>query len=271
MREYSVLMSVYAKEKPEFLRQSMQSILSQTVPTNDFILVCDGPLTPELDAVIAQEAEQLGDTLNLVRLKENSGLGVALSEGMKCCKNELVARMDSDDISRPDRCEKQLALFEKYPELKLASGQLVEFVETPEKPTGKREVPLNHEQILAFSRKRNPMNHPCVMFCRSAAEAAGGYDEKYHLFEDYHLWIRMLQNGAQAKNLPDVLLDMRTPFDQYDRRGGSRYAADMFKFHWWMHKTGWTSLADFCTGAIPHALVCILPNGARKAVYRVLH
>ena len=104
-REYSVLMSVYHKEKPEYLRQAIESIQSQTLPTDDFVLVCDGPLNPELDAVIVTKQQEMGDSLNVVRLAKNGGLGNALNEGIKHCKNELVARMDSDDIAYPDRCE----------------------------------------------------------------------------------------------------------------------------------------------------------------------
>ena len=109
------------------------------------------------------------------------------------------------------------------------------------------------------------------MFKKSAVERAGGYQEKYHLFEDYYLWIRMLQNGCNAQNLPDVLLYMRTSTDMYLRRGGTAYAKAMLRFHWWVHKSGWTSLVDFCTGALPHALVCVMPNKLRKMIYQVLH
>lgn len=111
--QYSVLMSVYYKEKPEYLKQAIESILCQTVKPDDFVLVCDGPLNLELDAVIAAKQQEMGDTLNVVRLVKNCGLGNALNEGIKHCKNELVARMDSDDISVMDRCQKQVELFEK--------------------------------------------------------------------------------------------------------------------------------------------------------------
>ena len=90
-RKYSVLMSVYHKEKPEYLRQAIESIQKQSFLTDDFVLVCDGPLNPELDAVIAAKQQKMGDTLNVVRLAKNGGLGNALNEGIKHCKNELVA------------------------------------------------------------------------------------------------------------------------------------------------------------------------------------
>jgi glycosyltransferase involved in cell wall biosynthesis len=268
---YSVLMSVYFKEQPNNLRQAMESIRQQTVPTDDFVLVCDGPLTDGLDVVIGEEQEKLGSVLRVLRLEKNEGLGNALNEGLKLCKNELVARMDSDDISRPERCEKQLELFDRYSDISLSSGTVSEFIDDTANPTGKREVPITDEEIRVFSRKRNPMNHPCVMFKKSAVESAGGYKETYHLFEDYYLWVRMLMKGYKARNTKDVLLDMRSPADMYLRRGGKKYAEDMLRFHRWMKHSGWSSEEDYLSGAVPHAVVCVLPNEVRKLVYRELH
>ena len=115
-------MSVYHKEKPEYLRQAIESIQKQSFLTDDFVLVCDGPLNPELDAVIAAKQQEMGDTLNVVRIAKNGGLGNALNEGIKYCKNELVARMDSDDIAYPDRCEKQVDVFRTHSEVSICSG-----------------------------------------------------------------------------------------------------------------------------------------------------
>ncbi|WP_418454660.1 glycosyltransferase family 2 protein [Allofournierella sp.] len=263
---YSVLMSVYEKENPEYFRQSVESILNQTLPSDNFVLVCDGPLTPALESVL----EVYKNALQIVRLPENHGLGIALNEGLKHCRYELVARMDSDDISFPTRCEQEVAAFEETPNLDILSSTLLEFEDDPEKITGKRELPADSKAICAFSRKRCPFNHPTVMFRKSAVESAGGYQGTYRM-EDYYLWIRMLQNGAKGKNLAEPLLYMRTPHDMYLRRGGKAYAKDMLRFHWWLHKTKWSSLADYFTGAVPHALVCMLPNRVRRIVYKLLH
>lgn len=268
---YSVLMSVYSKEKPEYLSGACESIRMQTLPTNDFILVCDGPLTEVLDKVVAEEQEKFGDVMRVNRLPVNGGLGKALNEGLKICKNELVARMDSDDLSRSDRCEKQVKLFAENQGLAFSSGTVSEFDSDPEKTTGKRTVPITEEEIRTYSRKRNPMNHPCVMFKKSAVIDAGGYREDFHLFEDYFLWVRMLMKGYHAKNLSEILLDMRTPADMYLRRGGKSYAEEMLRFHRWMRNEGWSTTKDYLTGAVPHAVVCILPNGIRKQIYRALH
>lgn len=268
---YSVLMSVYFKEKPEYLHESMESIFRQTVKTNDFVLVCDGPLNDGLDAVIREMQEKFEKTLRVVRIEKNRGLGYALNEGLKYCKNELVARMDSDDISLPERCEKQLAAFENEPELSICSGRVEEFEEDPKIVFGKRELPLRYEEIVTFSKKRNPFNHPAVMFRKTAVLSAGNYSEEYPLFEDYYLWVRMLQNGEKAINMPMTLVLMRTPIGMCLRRGGRKYARDMLRFHKWMLNEGWSSTRDYISGALPHAAVCVLPNFFRKLVYSVLH
>lgn len=203
---YSVLMSVYVKERPDYLRQAMESIRTQTVPTDDFVLVCDGPLNDELDIVIKEEQQKFGNVLHVKRLQENGGLGRALNEGLKICKNEIIARMDSDDLSRPDRCEKQLRLFMTIPDLDFSSGTVSEFESDPDNCTGKRALPITYEEIKRYSRKRNPMNHPCVMFRKTSVISSGGYRETFHLFEDYYLWIRMLMKRIDwmKKNLKKI-------------------------------------------------------------------
>ena len=133
---YSVLMSVYFKESPEYLRTSIESIRGQSASTNDFVVVCDGPLTSELDAVLEEEQEKFGSVLHVLRLEKNEGLGNALNKGLKLCKNELVARMDSDDISRPERCAKQLHVFEQNPEIDFSSGTISEFATVPKASSG---------------------------------------------------------------------------------------------------------------------------------------
>lgn len=264
---YSVLMSVYHKEKAEYLRRAMESIWEQSVKTDDFVLVCDGSLNDALDEVIGQMQAAHAE-LRVVRLERNMGLGKALCRGMKYCRNELVCRMDSDDISLPDRCEKQLAAFQADPELKIVSGTVEEFC--GDAVLGARVLPEQNEDIVRFSKKRCPFNHPAVMFSRSSVEQAGGYNEEYHLFEDYYLWTRLLMNGCKAENLPDVLVRMRVSGDAYERRGGWSYAKSMLRFHHWLRKSGWASLWDFLLGAIPHAAVCLVPNKLRGLIYKAM-
>ncbi|PNY18950.1 glycosyltransferase [Streptococcus parauberis] len=268
---YSVLMSVYFKENPEYFKEAIESIFNQTHLTNDFVLVCDGPLNFGLDKVIEEYQSMYPQIFNVYRIEKNLGLGEALNFGLSHCKNELVARMDTDDISLPDRCENELLLFKENPKLALVSGPILEFLDNPKIVTGKRNVPKNLTDIIEFSKKRNPFNHPAVMFKKSIVVAVGGYDEEYHLFEDYYLWVRILKRGYNAKNLDKPLLLMRTPSDLYLRRGGWKYAKDLLRFNNWMLSINWIKTTDYLTSSLPHAIVCILPNKLRKLIYLKLH
>lgn len=264
--DYSVLMSVYYKEKPEYLRQSMESIFAQTVPTNDFVLVCDGPLGSELDAVISDMQERHADVLHVIRLEKNMGLGNALNEGIKHCKNELVARMDSDDISRPDRCEQQLIAFRNMPDVSIISGTVEEFFISRESIDAQRVLPKKHEDILRFAKKRNPFNHPCVMYKKTAVEAAGGYQD-FYLLEDYYLWIRMLMNGAMGYNLEKPLLWMRTGNGMYKRRSGWKYAKSQKALFLYMKNNSFISETEYKKSTALRLVASLMPNYARKLIY----
>lgn len=266
---YSVLMSVYYKEHADYLKVSIDSIWNQTVKTNDFVLVCDGPLNGELESVINDAKRSLGEALHVVRLEKNSGLGEALNIGIRECKNEIVARMDSDDIAFPDRCERQLRRMITN-NLDMISGSVLEFQDNIENITGTRRVPATKSEIIQFSRKRNPFNHPAIMYNKASVIEAGGYTEDFHLFEDYHLWIRMLMRDCNCENLLDPVVYMRTGSDAILRRGGKDYAKDMLKFHRWLKQIGWISQIDYVMGALPHSTVCYLPNRLRIIVYNWL-
>ena len=268
---YSVLMSVYYKEQPQFLREAMNSILEQTIPTNDFVLVCDGPLNEELDLVIEDMKLNFGSILNVVRLQNNQGLGNALKIGLEYCKNSLVARMDSDDICVPNRCELQLKNFTLDNRLAIISGTVEQFTTHKDMVLGKRIVPSDYADIITFSKRRNPFNHPAVMFKKEAVEKSGSYNNCYPLFEDYYLWVRMLQNGFRGKNLIETMVYMRTPVDMYKRRGGFLYAKNLLAFNNWMLRSKWITISDYLFSAIPHAIVCVLPNSLRKFIYGHLH
>lgn len=263
---YSVLMSVYSKENPAWLKLAIESMQTQTLPTSDFVLVCDGPLTPELDGVIAEKRRQMGETLTVVRLEKNMGLGNALNEGIRHCRNELVARMDSDDIACLDRCEKQVAVFNEHPEVSICSGTILEFSETPEDADRRRMLPEGNEAIREFAKRRSPFNHPCVMYKKSAVEAVGSYQHFYRL-EDYYLWIRMLMAGYEGYNIQEPLLYMRAGTSMYKRRAGWRYAKtqiELFRFMW---KQGFINAWQYAESCIIRSSSALSPNWLRKYMY----
>ena len=263
---YSVLMSVYSKENPAWLKLAIESMQTQTLPTSDFVLVCDGPLTPELDGVIAEKRRQMGETLTVVRLEKNMGLGNALNEGIRHCRNDLVARMDSDDIACLDRCEKQVAVFNEHPEVSICSGTILEFSETPEDADRRRMLPEGNEAIREFAKRRSPFNHPCVMYKKSAVEAVGSYQHFYRL-EDYYLWIRMLMAGYEGYNIQEPLLYMRAGTSMYQRRAGWRYAKtqiELFRFMW---KQGFINAWQYAESCIIRSSSALSPNWLRKYMY----
>ena len=265
-REYSVLMSVYHKEKPEYLKQSIESIQAQTLSTNDFVLVCDGPLNEQLDSVIATKRQEMGESLNVVRLAKNGGLGNALNEGIKHCKNELVARMDSDDIAYPDRCEKQIAVFNTHLEVSICSGIVEEFTTDPNTVDTKRVPPETNAEIVEFAKKRNPFNHPCVMYKKSAVKAVGSYQD-FYLLEDYYLWLRMLMAGYQGYNIQEPLLHMRAGSDMYLTTAGWKYAktpAKLFKF---MKQQGFIGEGQYIKSCVIRSGSSLAPNWLRKFMF----
>ncbi len=266
--DYSVLMSVYYKEKPEYLKQSMESIAQQTIPTQDFVLVCDGPLNDALDCVIVEMQDFFGERLHVVRLPENVGLGRALNEGIKHCKNEIVARMDSDDIAHPDRCEKEMHMLIKK-KVDIISAGVEEFTDTPEVVDVKRIPPETHEEILAFAKKRNPFNHPCVMYRKSEVEAAGGYQD-FYLLEDYYLWLRMLMNGSKGYNIQEPLLWMRAGRDMYKRRAGWKYAKSQRALFRYMKQNGFISAKSCFVSSVIRTASALAPNWLREKVFKKL-
>lgn len=265
-RGYSVLMSVYHKEKPEYLKQAIESIQAQTLSTNDFVLVCDGPLNDQLDSVITTKQQEMGTTLNVVRLAKNGGLGNALNEGIKHCKNELVARMDSDDIAYPDRCEKQIAVFNTHSEVSICSGTVEEFTTTLDTVDARRVPPETNAEIIEFAKKRCPFNHPCVMYKRSAIEAVGSYQD-FYLLEDYYLWIRLLMAGYQGYNIQEPLLHMRAGSDMYKRRAGWKYAKTQMRLFKYMKDSGFIGNGQYIESCVIRSGSSLAPNWLRKFMF----
>lgn len=265
--KYSVLMSVYGKENPLFFRQSIQSMMNQTLPFSDFVLVMDGPVSGELEKVVAWAAQELQEKFQCIRLERNFGLGYALQKGLMHCKYSIVVRMDSDDISRPTRCEKQIKILQEG-NYSIVGAGLREFVKNPEDTPNCRILPETDEAIRKFMKKRNPFNHPCVMYRKEDVLAAGNYQE-FPGFEDYYLWVRMLQNGCRGYNLQEILLDMRTGNGMYARRGGLSYMKTLVKFQLFLKKSGVIGVVDFLKNCGVRIAVSIISEDMRKKFYKV--
>ncbi|PTL88561.1 glycosyl transferase [Halomonas litopenaei] len=224
---FSVLMSVYSKEKPEYLEASVSSIwFHQTRKPDQIVVVKDGPLTQELEDVLEKWKLELGDVLLIVGTEVNMGLAAALNLGLRYCKYDLVARMDSDDLSMPMRFEEQVLFMEKNPEISVFGGAVEEWDASLEIRTAVRTVPVTDEQLKNYVKFRCPVSHPSVMFRKSDILSVGGYPDIYP--EDYALWVEMINSGFKFGNATSVFVRMRTGDDFLKRRGWRFFKGEVF-------------------------------------------
>ncbi len=264
----SVLLSVYNKENPNYLVKSLDSIFSQTQSPVEVILVKDGPLNNELDGIIDLYVSRYPN-LKVFPLVTNQGLGKALNEGLKHCSYDIVARMDTDDIAKPDRFEKQLAIFEKYSDIDVVGAWIDEFEDDISEVKSVRKLPELPDDIRQFAKRRNPINHPVVMFRKSAVLAAGGY-QHFPLFEDYYLWIRMLMNGAKFYNIQESLLYFRFSPEMFKRRGGWKYMINELHFLQMMRQMHFISFSQFMQNLFVRFSIRLIPNSLRAIIYTKL-
>lgn len=262
---YSVLMSVYDKDDPDFFDAAVRSMVDQTVPFAELVLVCDGPLSVALDQRIGAWAEKLGTRFVAVRLETNQGRGNALQVGLERCSNGIVAIMDSDDISRPQRCElllKEMAA----DDLDLVGGAISEFSVEPGDLNSVRRLPSDGAEIREYSKVRNPFNQVTVMFKKDAVLSAGGY-KPFYLMEDYYLWVRMLARGCRCRNIDDVVVDVRVGSGMYGRRSNARYLKSQKAFFDELRREGYITRADYAKTMAARTVVSVLPVDLVKAVY----
>lgn len=262
---YSVLMSVYKKEKPDYLKISIESMLDQTVQPDEIIIVKDGELTEELNQMISDYQKRYTKIFTVVALSENVGLGSALNAGLDKSRNELVARMDTDDISVPKRCEIQLAAFGKDPELDIVGSNIDEFIDDPENIVSSRKLPSDHADIVKFSKRRNPFNHPTIMYKKSTVLKHGGY-KSYRRNQDYDLFVRMLHKGAKAKNIDKSLLLFRADRGNLARRKSWIKTSSNIKMLYDFYKMGHSGFFDFLIASLSHLAAFLMPSGVFKKI-----
>ena len=273
---FSVLMSVYKKEKPEYLREALESVINQPLPPDEIVLVEDGPLTPELDAVLDEIASKLiqkqsyKDTklqLRVVKLEQNQQLGRALAEGLKHCTNELIVRMDTDDIAVSDRFEVQYRYMAEHPEIAVSGGLMEEFDPADESYRKVKNMPTSKENIKSYSRYRNPVNHMTVMFRKAKVEEAGGY-RHFPFLEDYDLWTRMQAKGCEFANIDKVFVRARTERDIYKRRGGRKYCRQYLELRKQQRQLGLLNIKEYTVAIVLTIGMTLQPSWLRKLVYQ---
>ncbi|MBD5357310.1 MAG: glycosyltransferase [Bacteroides sp.] len=268
--KFSIVTSVYRNDKPEFVARSLESITSlQTKQPDEVVLVVDGPIPTSLSKVIKQwETEK--PIFKIIWLPENKGLGNALRIGVETAKYDIVARMDSDDVSLPDRFEKQLTYMESHPDCDIISGQITEFIDQEDNIVGKREVPCSNDEIYRLMKQRCGLNHVAVMFRKSKILEVGNYID-WHYNEDYYLWIRLMETGCHFANLQDILVNVRVGKDMYARRGGWKYFQSEKGLQDYMYKRKMITLPQYIFNVtVRFGVQVVLPNKIRGFIFQKL-
>lgn len=266
MESYSVLMTVYYKDNPEFVKQGIDSMLSQTILTDDFVLVCDGTLTDELNFLIRNYEINNKKIFHVVRIQNNIGLGAALRYGLPLCKNRLVARMDNDDIASSNRCEKELKFFENNPDVSIVGSYVAEFENSINDVIRLKEVPTDLSSIILFSKKRNPFNHSTVMLDKNKILSIGNYSEM-RTNQDVELWVRALNNGLIGANIPEALVYFRFDIDTYKRRKNLKNVKLMIKVWKDFYKNHYCSYMDFLSVVVIQYCVALAPTWLIRWAY----
>lgn len=269
MKNFSVCMSVYHGDEANYFAESLESILTQSLLPDEIVLVVDGPVTEKINNVIDIYSHK-AIPMNIIRLSKNYGHAIARQTGLDAAQYEYIAIMDSDDIAKPDRFEKQMSYIGRHSEVDVVGGQIDEFIGTPDNVVGTREVPTEDTEIKQYMKVRCPMNLVTVIMRKSAVQQVGGYiDWAYE--EDYYLWIRMALANRTFANLPECLVKVRVGSEMYKRRGGWRYFKSELRVQNFMKKNRVIALPRYIFNVLVRfAVQVMMPNWLRGFVFRTL-
>lgn len=263
---FSLLISVYKNEKPEWFRIALDCVIKQTVTPNEIVIVKDGPLTPELDAVVDEYVNKFPSHA-IVQNETNLGLGLALRKGILSCKNEIVARMDTDDIIPCDRFEKQLAKMQEGYDVVSCWSRL--FLGDIENTIAIKKRPEMHDDIVRLAHRRSPVCHAAAVMRKSAVLKAGNYQHRL-FYEDYNLWVRMIMAGAKFYNVQEVLYEVRTTEDQLRRRGGFSYLKQELKYLREFYDMGFYSFGDLFINSNIRIVARVIPQKFRLSMFKII-
>lgn len=264
--KFSVSMCVYGGDDPKNFKAAVDSVINQSLPPDEVVIVVDGPIPKETEQVLECYSEL--SYFKIIRSEKNVGHGEARRIGLNSTTYELVALMDADDISVYNRFEKQIEVFKKDENISIAGGQIKEFIDDTEKCVGMRIVPTDNTDIKKYMQKRCPFNQVTVMFKKTDVMRVGGYID-WFCDEDYYLWIRMAQAGYKFANVGDVLVNVRVGKDMYKRRGGIKYFKSEAKLQKYMYSNGVIGYPTYIANVAKRfVLQVLMPNFVRGYVFK---
>lgn len=263
---FSLLLPVYAGDRPEFLRLAFESSVDQqTLRPTEVVLVQDGPVPAALAAELSRIERESPVPVNLVRLPENRGLTAGLNAGLAACKFGVAARMDADDVSVPERFEKQWALLQAG--FDLVGTGMAEFENDPDRTEAVRVPPTGAERIRDHARMHNPFNHPTMMYRLRAIERIGGY-EPFGKMEDYWLGVRLIDSGARVENIAEPLVKYRVGSGAFRRRGGWSEACTEWRLQGELRRMGFVTWSQYLRNVVVKGAYRLMPAGIKKVLFR---
>lgn len=264
--KFSVLMSVYKNDNPEYVEVAINSLINQTLKPNQIVIMVDGPISSELDNVLKKyKNNQLFD---IYYRNVNKGLGITLNEGLRKCKYSYVARMDADDESENDRFEKQINYLSEHLDIDCIGSNMNEYDEKMDKIVSQKLVPQTSDEIKKYLKKRNPMNHPTVIYKKEKVLEVNSYED-YPFFEDYYLWAKMIKNGSNFYNIQENLYRFRAGSSMIKRRGGKSYLNNIKKLEKGLLNLNIINKREYTSNIIKRYFIAIMPNSLRKIFYKV--
>ena len=266
--KFSATIGCYKNDNPKDFETAFLSIYNQTVCPDEIIITVDGPIPPELDEVVTRFEREFQAVI--LRSAQNNGQGMAHALAVTHAKYDWIAIMDADDISVPDRFEKQLSYIVEHPEVSVIGGQIEEFIGSTDNIVGKRVVPEDDHMVKRYLRRRCPFNHVTILLNSHMVKKSGNYQD-WHYNEDYFLYCRMFLNGAVFHNLPDTLVYVRVGEEMYKRRGGWKYFKSEAKLQGWMLTHKIIAFPRYCVNvAIRLCVQILMPNWLRGFVFQKL-
>lgn len=265
---FSVLMPVYYKENAEHFATAVQSVLEQSLKPNEILIIEDGKLGEELENVVVNIEKAHTDLVRVIRLEENKGIGYVRTLGLKECKYDIVAFMDSDDISRNDRFEKQILFLKENPEIDMVGSWVTEFDREPNNIYSKRVLPTEPNEVYNFAKFRMPVNNNTIMFKKAPIIEVGSYQIATG-FEDYEVCGKLLNKGYKIANIPEFLVNMRAGQEMMNRRKGLQY---FIKYEYACMKSfyeiGFINFWEFLRNISLKFPLRIMPDWMRNLIYK---
>lgn len=263
-KNFTVVMSVYKNDKPEYLQLAIDSLVNQTIKPDEIIIISDGPLTSKLEIIL--ETYSKYKYIRFIKLDKNVGLASSRKEAIKNANFDIIAVMDSDDICELDRFERQLSIIDGDKKM-VVSGWIEEFNYLP-KDIGKiRKTPINYQEIISYGKWRNPINHVTLMFTKKAYDLVGGYSSVRHS-EDWDLISRMLVKGIEVIGTPNVLVNVRAGDEMIERRRNIEQFKGELRLFVKMYKIGYLNFFQLFGNISIRVILRALPKFITKFTYK---